>query len=106
MTTAFAENTTINQLKLVPLTDRVFVLPAPAEQKTAGGIFIPDTVKEKPMQGTVVGVGPGKKDEPTTVKVGDRVLFGKYSGTEVTLEGETYLMMREADILAIIDLNV
>ncbi|MFO0485623.1 MAG: co-chaperone GroES, partial [Sphingobacteriia bacterium] len=71
-------------LNINPLADRVVVEPAPAEEKTAGGIIIPDTAKEKPQKGKVVAVGPGKKDEPTTVKVGDSVLYGKYSGTEVS----------------------
>lgn len=81
-----------------PLGDRVLVKPAPAEEKTASGIFIPDTAKEKPQRGEVVAVGPGKKDEPMLVKVGDSVLYGKYSGTELTIEGTEYLMMRESDI--------
>ena len=84
-----------------PLADRVLVKPAEAEQKTAGGIIIPDTAKEKPQKGTVVAVGPGKKDEPLTVKVKDTVLYGKYSGTEIQLDGETYLIMKESDIYAI-----
>ena len=79
----------------------VLVKPAEAEQKTAGGIIIPDTAKEKPQQGTVIAVGPGKKDEPMTVKVKDTVLYGKYSGTEIQLDGETYLIMKESDIYAI-----
>ena len=74
------------KIKLRPLADRVVVEPAEAEEKTAGGIIIPDTAKEKPQKGTVVAVGPGKKDEPMTVKVGDTVLYGKYSGTEITLD--------------------
>ena len=85
-----------------PLSDRVLIEPNAAETTTASGIIIPDTAKEKPQEGTVVAVGPGKKDEPTTVKVGDKVLYGKYSGTELKLEGKDYLIMREADILAII----
>ena len=85
-----------------PLADRVLVEPLEAETKTASGIIIPDTAKEKPQKGTVVAVGPGTKDEPLTVKVGDTVLYGKYAGTEVKLEGTEYLMMRESDILAII----
>lgn len=85
-----------------PLADRVLVEPLEAETKTASGIIIPDTAKEKPQRGTVVAVGPGTKDEPLTVKVGDTVLYGKYSGTELKLEGTEYLMMRESDILAII----
>ena len=89
-------------LNIKPLADRVLVEPAPAEEKTASGIFIPDTAKEKPQKGTVVAVGPGKKDEPTTVSVGDTVLYGKYSGTEINVDGVDYLMMRESDILAIV----
>ncbi|MFT4523396.1 MAG: chaperonin GroES [Bacteroidia bacterium] len=89
-------------MKIKPLADRVLVEPAQAEEKTAGGIYIPDTAKEKPQKGTVVAVGPGKVDEPTTVKNGDVVLYGKYSGTEIQVEGIDYLMMRESDILAII----
>jgi chaperonin GroES len=85
-----------------PLADRVLVEPLEAETKTASGIIIPDTAKEKPQKGTIVAVGPGTKDEPLTVKVGDTVLYGKYAGTELKLEGTEYLMMRESDILAII----
>jgi len=85
-----------------PLADRVLVEPLEAETKTASGIIIPDTAKEKPQKGTVVAVGPGTKDEPLTVTVGDTVLYGKYAGTELKLEGTEYLMMRESDILAII----
>ena len=87
-------------IKLKPLADRVVVEPAEAEQKTAGGIIIPDTAKEKPQKGVVVAVGPGKKDEPMTVKKGDTVLYGKYSGTEISLDGKTYLIMKEGDIYA------
>ena len=90
------------QLNVKPLADRVLVEPAAAEQKTAGGIIIPDTAKEKPQKGTVVAVGNGKKDEPLTVKIGDQVLYGKYSGTEINFDGKDYLIMRESDILAII----
>ncbi len=85
-----------------PTKDRVLVEPAPAEEKTAGGIIIPDTAKEKPQKGKVLAVGKGKKDEPMTVKVGDTVLYGKYSGTEVVLDGKTYLIMREDDIYMVI----
>lgn len=85
-----------------PLADRVLVQPAAAEEKTKGGIIIPDTAKEKPQKGTVVAVGGGKKDEPMTVKVGDMVLYGKYSGTEITVDGEELLIMRESDIFAVI----
>ncbi|HTX89275.1 MAG TPA: co-chaperone GroES [Bacteroidales bacterium] len=90
------------KLKIKPLADRVLVEPAPAEEKTAAGIIIPDTAKEKPQKGTVVAVGTGKKDEPMTVKVGDVVLYGKYSGSEITIDGNNYLIMRESDIVAII----
>ncbi len=89
-------------LNITPLADRVLVEPAAAETKTASGLIIPDTAKEKPQKGTVVAVGNGKKDEPLTVKIGDTVLYGKYGGTELKLEGTDYLMMRESDILAII----
>lgn len=92
----------MSKINIKPLADRVLVKPAEAEQKTAGGIIIPDTAKEKPQKGEVVAVGNGKKDEPLTVKVGDTVLYGKYSGTELNYNGEDYLMMRESDILAII----
>lgn len=84
-----------------PLADRVLIEAAPAEVKTASGIFIPDTAKEKPLQGKVVAAGNGKVDEPMTVKVGDSVLFGQYSGTEIKLDGKNYLIMREADIYGI-----
>ncbi len=90
------------KVNVKPLADRVLVEPAPAEQKTTGGIIIPDTAKEKPQKGTVVAVGKGKKDEPMTVKVGDVVLYGKYSGTEINFEGNDYLIMKESDIFAII----
>lgn len=89
-------------LTIKPLSDRVLIEPMAAEQKTASGLYIPDTAKEKPQQGKVVAVGAGKKKQPLTVKVGDTVLYGKYSGTELKLEGTDYLMMREDDILAII----
>jgi len=88
--------------KLKPLADRVLVEAAAAEEKTAGGIIIPDTAKEKPQKGKVVAVGGGKKDEPMTVKVGDSVLYGKYAGTEITVDGKDYLIMRESDILAVL----
>jgi len=90
------------KLSITPLHDRVIVQPAAAEEKTAGGIIIPDTAKEKPQRGTVLAAGPGKKDEPTTVKAGDTVLYGKYAGTEITIEGREYIIMRESDILAIV----
>ena len=85
-----------------PLVDRVLIEPKEAETKTASGIFIPDTAKEKPQQGTVLAVGPGKKDEPMEVKVGDVVLYGKYSGTEVAVEEKKYLIVKQSDILAIL----
>ncbi len=91
-----------NNVNITPLHDRVIVKPAPAEEKTAGGIIIPDTAKEKPQRGVVVAAGPGKKDEPMTVKSGDNVLYGKYAGTEISLEGSDYLIMRESDILAVV----
>jgi chaperonin GroES len=89
-------------LNIKPLSDRVIVEPAAAETQTASGIFIPDTAKEKPQKGIILAVGNGKKDEPMTVKVGYTVLYGKYAGTELKLEGKDYLIMREDDILAII----
>jgi chaperonin GroES len=89
-------------VSLKPLADRVLVEPATAEEKTAGGIIIPDTAKEKPQRGTVIAVGNGKKDEPITVKAGDTVLYGKYAGTEISIEGKDYLIMRESDIFAIV----
>ena len=85
-----------------PLADRVVIEPKEAETKTAAGLYIPDTAKEKPQQGTVVAAGPGKKDEDMEVKVGDVVLYGKYSGTEVTVDDKKYLIMKQSDILAII----
>ncbi len=89
-------------LNIKPLADRVVLEAAPAEEKTSGGIIIPDTAKEKPQRGIVVAVGAGKKDEPMTVKVNDQVLYGKYAGTEITIEGKNYLIMKESDIFAII----
>ena len=89
-------------IKIQPLSDRVLVEPQAAETKTASGIIIPDSAKEKPQKGIVVAVGNGKKDHQMTVKVGDTVLYGKYSGTELKHEGQDYLMMREDDILAIV----
>ena len=85
-----------------PLADRVVIEPKEAETKTASGLYIPDTAKEKPQQGTVVAVGPGKKDEPMELKVGDAVLYGKYAGTEVTVGENKYLIVKQSDILAII----
>jgi len=90
------------KLNITPLHDRVIVQPAAAEEKSAGGIIIPDTAKEKPQRGIVLAAGPCKKDEPVTVKAGDAVLYGKYAGTEITFEGIEYLIMRESDILAIV----
>ena len=89
-------------LKIQPLSDRVLVQPQEAVTKTASGLIIPDSAKEKPQQGKVVAVGKGKKDHDMTVKVGDTVLYGKYSGTELKLDGSDYLIMREEDILAIV----
>jgi chaperonin GroES len=95
------------KLKINPLADRVVVKPAEAEEKTKGGIILPDTAKEKPVEGTIVATGPGKVADngevvKMTVKVGDKVLYGKYSGTESTIDGEEYLIMRESDIFAIV----
>ena len=89
-------------INVKPLADRVIIEPAAAEEKTAGGIYIPDTAKEKPKQGKVIAAGNGKKDEPLTVKNGDIVLYGQYSGTEIKIEGNDYLIMRESDIFAIV----
>ncbi|HJH59478.1 MAG TPA: co-chaperone GroES [Bacteroidetes bacterium] len=89
-------------LNIKPLADRVLVEPLEAETKTASGIIIPDSAKEKPQQGVVIAVGAGKKDEPMTVKVGDKVLYGKYSGNEISVDGKKYLIMHESDIFAII----
>ena len=89
-------------VNVTPLHDRVIVKPAEKAEKTAGGIIIPDTAQDKPQQGEVVAVGNGRKDEPMTVKVGDVVLFGKYGGTEIELDGEKLLLLKESDIFAII----
>lgn len=89
-------------MKIKPLSDRVLIQPNPAEEKTAAGLIIPDTAKEKPLAGKVVAVGPGTSEIKMEVKVGDEVLYGKYAGTEVTVEGEAYLIMRQSDIFAII----
>jgi chaperonin GroES len=89
-------------VNIKPLADRVLIEAAEAETKTASGIIIPDSAKEKPQQGKVVAVGPGKKDEPVTVKVGDLVLYGKYSGTELSHEGTDFLIMKESDIYAVV----
>jgi len=88
-------------MNIQPLADRVLVLPAPAEEKV-GGIIIPDTAKEKPLNGTIVAVGEGTKDEKMILKEGDNVLYGKYAGTELEYEGQKYLMMRQSDVLAIV----
>ena len=88
-------------MNIKPLADRVLVVPAPAEEKTIGGIIIPDTAKEKPLKGEVVAVGNGTKDEEMVVKVGDTVLYGKYAGTEINIDGTDYLIMKQSDILAI-----
>lgn len=85
-----------------PLADRVLIEPQEAQAKTAAGIYIPDTAKEKPQQGKVIAAGPGKKDEPMEVKAGDVVLYGKYAGTEVTVEDKKYLIVKQQDILAIL----
>ena len=89
-------------MNIKPLADRVLVKPAAAEEKTVGGIMIPDTAKEKPLQGSVLAVGTGTKDEEMVLKAGDTVLYGKYSGTEVELDGEKYLIMRQSDVLAVL----
>ena len=90
-------------VKLYPLEDRVLVEPLPVEEKTASGIIIPDTAKEKPTKGVVVAVGPGKKDEPLHVKVGDIVIYSKYSGTEINIDGKKYIILRQSDIYAVMD---
>jgi chaperonin GroES len=90
------------KLNITPLHDRVVVMAAAAETKTASGIIIPDTAKEKPQRGVVMALGTGKIDEPMTVKNGDTVLYGKYAGTEINIEGTEYLIMRESDIIAIV----
>lgn len=92
----------MSKVKIQPLSDRVLIEPVAAETTTASGIIIPDSAKEKPQKGTVVAVGKGTKEEPMTVKVGDLVLYGKYAGTELTVEGNDYLIMRESDIFAIL----
>ncbi len=95
-------NMSKSKVNIKPLADRVLVEAAAAETKTAGGIIIPDSAKEKPQKGTVIAVGAGKKDEPLTVKVGDTVLYGKYAGTELQVDGKEYLIMKESDIYAIV----
>ena len=86
--------------KIQPLADRVLIKPAAAEEKTVGGIIIPDSAKEKPLRGEVIAIGEGTKDEAMVLKAGDQVLYGKYAGTELELEGEKYLIMRQSDVLA------
>lgn len=90
-------------VKVKPLADRVIVEPAPAEERTASGIIIPDTAKEKPQRGTVVAAGVGKKDEPMTVKEGDVIMYGQYAGTEIKIDGKNFLIMRESDIFGILE---
>ena len=92
----------MSKVTIRPLADRVLIEPAPAETTTASGIIIPDSAKEKPQKGIVIAIGTGSKDEPLTVKVGDTVLYGKYAGTELAVEGNDYLIMRESDIFAIV----
>ncbi|MFZ1611156.1 MAG: co-chaperone GroES [Chitinophagales bacterium] len=89
-------------MNIQPLADRVVIQAAAAESTTKSGLYIPESAKEKPQKGIVVAAGPGKKDEPVTVKVGETVLYGKYAGTEITIDGKEYLIMRESDIFAII----
>ena len=89
-------------MKIQPLADRVLIEPAAAEEKTVGGIIIPDTAKEKPLQGKVVAVGKGTKDEEMVLKAGDTVLYGKYAGTELEFEGQKYLIMRQSDVVAVL----
>ena len=89
-------------MNVKPLADRVLVVPAPAEEKTASGIIIPDSAKEKPLKGEIIAVGKGTKDEEMVLAQGDHVLYGKYAGTEIELNGEKYLIMRQSDVLAII----
>ncbi|MDE5940868.1 MAG: co-chaperone GroES [Muribaculaceae bacterium] len=90
-------------MKLKPLADRVLIKPVPAEETTLSGIIIPDSAKEKPLKGTVLATGDGTKDEKMVVKEGDTVLYGKYAGTEIELEGEKYLIMRQSDVLAVFE---
>ena len=92
----------MSEVTIKPLADRVLVEPLEAEMKTASGIIIPDSAKEKPQKGTIVAAGPGTKDEKMEVKVGDVVLYGKYAGTEISVDGKEYLIMRQSDILAIV----
>ena len=90
-------------MKLNPLADRVLIQPTPAEETTLAGIIIPDSAKEKPLKGTVIAAGKGTKDEEMVLKEGDKVLYGKYAGTEIELEGEKYLIMRQSDVLAVFE---
>ena len=92
----------MSDVKVKPLADRVVILPTEAEEKTVSGIYIPDTAKEKPQRGTVVAAGPGPKDVTMEVKVGDVVLYGKYAGTEISIDGTDYLIMKQSDVLAVI----
>jgi len=92
----------MSKINIKPLADRVLILALDAETKTASGIYIPDSAKEKPQKGTVIAVGPGTSKNPITVKIGDQVLYGKYSGTELNHEGTDYLMMKESDLMAIV----
>lgn len=89
-------------MKIKPLADRVLIEPKPAEEKTASGLFIPETAKEKPLEGTVIAVGPGTKEVDMEVKAGDKVLYGKYAGTEIHADGKDYIIMKQSDILAIV----
>ncbi len=89
-------------MNIKPLADRVLILPTPAEEKTIGGIIIPDTAKEKPLKGEVIAAGNGTKDEEMVLKAGDHVLYGKYAGTEIELDGTKYLIMRQSDVLAVL----
>ena len=90
-------------MKLTPLADRVLIQPTPAEETTLAGIIIPDSAKEKPLKGTVVAAGNGTKDDAMVLKEGDKVLYGKYSGTEIELDGEKYLIMRQSDVLGVFE---
>jgi chaperonin GroES len=92
----------VDVMNIKPLADRVLIQPAAAEEKTASGIIIPDSAKEKPLKGSVIAVGKGTKDEEMVVKVGDQVLYGKYAGTELELDNEKFIIMRQSDILAVI----
>jgi chaperonin GroES len=100
--TSFINQQKINAMSVKPLQDRVLIEPKEADEKTASGLYIPDTAKEKPQRGKVIAVGNGKKDEPMEVKVGDEVLYGKYSGTEISVDGKDYLIVRQSDILAVV----